>query len=596
MQNQQKTLIIVESPSKAKTIQKYLGDDYIIKSTKGHILKLASGGKHGLGVNINHNFEPRYVIMDEKIELMQELMDIAAQSKEVILATDNDREGLAIARHVYERLKEYNKVFKRITFSEISKKAIAKALSSHENILSEQNINMYHSQTARRVLDRLVGFMSSPFLMSVFGPNLSAGRVQSCLVRFIVDREEEINSFIPENYWNIHAQLTNNQTAFTTKYDKRITASEDAESIKNVLSGASFIVSSVEAVEEKKKPFPPLITSKLQQIMSKRFGMDATRTMTAAQTLYENGLISYMRTDSVRISDDALKAARQYLRDNNFDIPKSANRYANKNSSQDAHEAIRPTDENNHPDGIGLLGDEQQVYEIIWRYFLASQMMPAIYDTLKIKIQVADQPQHILVASGKALKYPGFLQMLGAYDDSKIDIPLLKVGDKLQLANAQAITVEKKQTQPPPRFSEAHLIDTLEKKEIGRPSTFAPLLATITARNYVEKRGNTFYPTELGKTITKELMQWFSFLEYNYSATMERQLDDVADGKLDASKMLQSFYDEFSQQLKKAYLEHGATACDKCNGVMKEIITKNGDKFWGCSNYPNLCRNTKKVA
>lgn len=592
---QLKTLCIVESPSKAVKLAEYLGDDYIVKASKGHILQLASGGKHGLGVNINNQFQPRYVLMDDKIDLMQELMNLAANAKEVLLMPDPDREGLAIARHLYERLKEYNSSFKRITFTEISKKAIKQALTTPEDILSTDNVNMYHSQTARRVLDRLVGFLASPFLMNVFGSNLSAGRVQSCLVRFVVDREAEIDAFVPEDYWNIHTALTNGIDTFSAKYEGRITNQHAANNIYQALSKSSFVVSSVEATQEKKKPYPPLTTAKLQQIMSKRYGMDATRTMSSAQNLYEQGTISYHRTDSVNISEDAIKDTRQYLKEVALDIPKVANRYTSKASSQGAHECIRPTNSFDKPDHIGLYGDEQQVYDTIWRYFLASQMCPAIYDTLKVKIQVIGNPELTLVASGKALKYAGFLQMLGVQDDNKIDIPSLKVGDRLKLANDKAVISEKKQTQPSPRFSEATLIEILEKKGIGRPSTFATLLSTITQRNYVEKRGNTYYPTDLGKKITQELMKWFSFLEYNYTADLEGKLDDIAEGKLEITQMLQSFYEEFQQQLEKAYVQHGYIFCDKCKGgILKEITVKSGDKFWGCSNYSNGCRNTKK--
>ena len=590
--NKEKTLIIVESPTKARKIQEYLGSDYIVVSCKGHITDLAKGGKQGIGIDIKNNFKPHYVLMDHQVETLQMIMDEAKKCSNILLVSDPDREGEGIAYHLLQRLKDFDKNIKRAEIHEITKKAIIEATKS----LRDVDMAKVHAYEARRMLDRIVGFMASPFLMTTFGSKtLSAGRVQSVITRMIVDREAEINSFVPEEYWNIHAKLSNGTDTFTAKYEPRISNQDDANKVKDILQNAStFTVLSVEASEEKKKPLPPLITAKLQQIMSKRFGMDGNRTMAAAQSLYENGLITYMRTDSVRIGDDALKASRKWLKENQYDVPKSANHYKTKNSAADAHECIRPTDVSERPERIGLSSDEREVYEIIWRYFLASQMMPAIYDTLKIKIQVNNQSEHILIASGKALKYKGFLEMLGANDDSRIDIPYLKVNDKLHLMDDKSIVSEKKQTQPLPRYSEANLIETLEKKEIGRPSTYASLLATVATRNYVEKRGNVFYPTDLGKQITHELTQWFSFLEYTYSASMEKNLDEIEEGKLDHIKMLKDFYDAFSIQLKKAYMKHGAKSCDKCDGVMKEIVARSGDRFMGCSNYPR-CSGTQKI-
>lgn len=439
----EKTLIIVESPTKARSIQKYVGDNYIVVSCKGHIVDLAKHGKHGIGIDIDHNFKPHYIILDHQVDTLQMIMDETKKCSNILLVSDPDREGEAIAYHLAQRLKDFGKPIKRAEIHEITKKGIIEALK----ITREIDMAVVHAQEGRRILDRIVGFMASPFLMSVFGTNtLSAGRVQSVITRMIVDREQEINAFVPEEYWNIQAQLFNGHDSFVAKYEPHIANQVEAKKITDILSTQShFIVTSVEAAEEKKKPFPPLITAKLQQIMSKRFGIDASRTMAAAQSLYENGLITYMRTDSVRISDDAIKSARKYLKDNNFDTPKSANHYKTKNSAQDAHECIRPTDSTNHPDQCDLaVSDEKNVYDIIWRYFHASQMMPAIYDTLKVTIQLEGYPQHILVASGKALKYQGFLKMLGAQDDSKIEIPLLTVGDRLSLFDgAKSISSEK---------------------------------------------------------------------------------------------------------------------------------------------------------
>lgn len=592
--NTKKTLVIVESPAKAHKIQSFLGDEYVVKSTRGHILQLASGGKHGLGVNVNNNFEPKYLIMEEKVDLLQELMDIAKTAKAVILATDADREGLSISRHVYERLKDYNSNFKRVTFTEITKKAILKAIEGGEDILSSANINMYHSQTARRVLDRLVGYMASPFLFQFFGPNLSAGRVQSVLVRLIAEREDQIESFISEEYFNLHGSFLKDSKSFIAKYDAKVTKKEVAQAIQAECLKTHFVVATVEADEEVKKPSPPLITAKLQQIMSKGYKINATRTMEIAQRLYEESYITYMRTDSTNIGEEALRSARGWIKENNYDLPKSPNLYKSGNAAQEAHECIRPTDVDNTPETMTNLSPEElQVYEVIWKYFVASQMKPAIFDTLKVVIQSRENSQLKFVASGKALKYKGFLEILGVPQTGSIDIPLLKVGDEVFLYG-KGVIIDRKQTQPPPRFSEAALIETLEKKAIGRPSTYATLLATITSRNYVEQNGNTFYPTELGRKITKELIQWFSFLEYDYTAKLELELDKIAEGNLDYIQMLNNFYSAFKQELSKAYTSHGAPVCEKCGGFMRAITAKNGQKFYGCQSFPK-CRNTKSI-
>lgn len=597
MNKKNKTLVIVESPSKAKTIEKYLGEDYIVLASRGHMIDLAKGGKHKLGIDIQNNFKPHYIILDDKVQLLQEIMDTAKKVKAVILASDPDREGMAIAYHIYERIKDHNANIKRAIFTEITKKEIIKALDNLQDINSSDNLNMFHSQEARRMLDRIVGFMASPFLMSFFGPNLSAGRVQSVIVRLITDREQEINDFKPEEYFTIQANLEKDKNAFIAKYDHKITNKKIAENTKIELEdqSAKYIISNVEAAEEKKKPFAPLITAKLQQIMSKKYGINSSRTMKAAQSLYEAGLITYMRTDSTRIGDDALKEVRSWLKENNYDIPKSANYYKNKNNSQDAHEAIRPTHTSETPETIGIVvPDEKIVYEVIWKYFVASQMKPAIYDTLKVNIILSTNSKHTLTTSGKALKYKGFLEVLGIIDNNIIDIPALSIGDEVKLFGNKPIIMERKQTQPPSRYSEASLIEILEKKEIGRPATYAQLISTVSARNYVEQEGTIFRPTELGKVITNELIKWFSFLEYNYTQAMETKLDDIAEGKLDHIEMLKEFYSTFNEQLNKAYMKHGAVFC-QCGGILREITSKKGDKFLGCSQYPN-CKITKSIS
>lgn len=589
-----KTLIIVESPSKAKKIKDYVGKDYIVLASKGHITDLGKGGTHGLGVDIDNSFKPRYVLVDSQLDTLQALMDAATECDQILIASDPDREGEAIAWHLWSRLEDMGKPIKRVEFRLITKKDVQEALKHPRDI----NMSLFKAQEARRILDRLVGFMASPFLMNFFGAGLSAGRVQSVVTRLIVDRENEIKSFKPEEYWVIQAALINAaRESFSAKYDIRITNGAVASKIKAELEGnnldATYIVSDVEAAEKKEKPMPPLITAKLQQIMSKNFSISADRTMKAAQSLYENGYVTYIRTDSVRVDEEAVKVARTWLKDNKFDIPKTANHYKNKDAAQDAHECIRPADISVGPDTSELaISDEKKVYETIWRYFLASQMTPAVYNTLKVTIKLKNNPEHILKASGKAIKSEGYLKILGVKDDSKIEIPDLKKDDELILFGKMPVTMEQKFTQPPARFSESHLIETLEKKNIGRPATYAELLSKIETRNYVEKIGNVFHPTDLGHLITDELTKYFSFMKYDYTADMENKLDLIEHNKEDQLKMLTEFFVPFKIELNEAYMAHGAEACLKCKNPMILRAVSNGDKFWGCSAYPK-CRTTK---
>ena len=589
-----KTLIIVESPKKAKSIKDYVGKDYTILASKGHITDLAKGGKHGLGVDVENNFKPRYVIVEDQLETLQNLMDAATNCDQILIASDPDREGEAIAWHLWSRLEDLGKPIKRVEFHEITKKAVQEALKNPRDI----NMLLFRSQEARRILDRLVGFMASPFLMNFFGSGLSAGRVQSVVTKMIVDREREIENFKPEEYWVIQAVLANaSKNHFVAKYEPRVTNKDSALKIKSELEGNNFdalyIVSEVDAAEKKEKPIPPLVTAKLQQVMSKSHGLSADRTMKAAQSLYENGYVTYIRTDSVRISDDAVKMARTWLKENNYEVPKTSNVFKNKEAAQDAHECIRPTDLSV---GLGTPEladpDEKKVYETIWRYFVASQMTPAVFNTLKVVIRLKDNTNHVLKVSGKAIKSAGYLAMLGAVDLSKIEIPDLHQGEELTLFGKNPVSADQKFTQPPARYSEAHLIETLEKKTIGRPATYAELLSKISTRNYVEKHGNVFHPTDLGKKVTDELSKFFSFMKYDYTAEMEEKLDLIASGKIDYIKMLKDFFSPFKQELDKAYINNGAEQCTVCKNPMLIRVGKNGDKFWGCSAYPK-CKTTK---
>ncbi len=591
-----KTLVIVESPAKAEKIQGYLGKDYVVLASKGHITDLAKGGRFGLGVDIDKDFKPHYVLMEDKIETLDSLLKAAKKVDQIFVASDPDREGEAIAWHLAQRLADTGKPIKRMVFNEIKKDKLLKAVKDVRDI----DMNLFHSQEARRILDRLVGFMASPFLMNFFGPKLSAGRVQSVVTRMVIDREREIEAFVPEEFWTINVSLSKDgKTGFQTKYSGRPTNAKDADAAKAKLSakGAQFVISEVVSDEEAKYPQPPLVTSTLQRIMSKEHGFSADRTMKAAQALYENGYCTYIRTDSVRVGDEALQDVRQWLTDHKHSVPKKPYVYKNRDAAQDAHECIRPSDLNLEPSSNYAMidPDEKLVYEVIWKSFIASQMEPAIYDTMRVTAHVQGDKSAEVKASGKALKRKGFLEILGVNDDSRIEIPSgLALGDVLLHFGRTPVKMEKKQTQPPPRYSEDKLIKELVSKNIGRPATYAELLSKITARNYVEKKGSVFHATDLGKKITDELIQFFTFMDYDYTAKMEQQLDEIESGKVNHVDMLKKFYPDFQKELNKAYVGHGANMCPKCGSPMSIRTTKTG-KFWGCSGYPK-CKHTVNIA
>lgn len=590
-----KTLVIVESPHKASLIQEYLGKNYVVLASKGHITDLAKGGKFGIGVDVENNFKPRYVLMEDKIETLDMLIDAAKKANQILIASDPDREGEAIAWHLAQRLADVGKPIKRMVFNEIKKAKLLKAIKEVRDI----DMNLFHSQEARRILDRLVGFMASPFLMNFYGPKLSAGRVQSVVTRMVIDREREIEAFVPEEYWTIQVDLSKDgKQGFSTKYSGRPTNQITADAARSRLmtNGAQFVASEVISNEEAKYPQPPLVTSTLQRLMSKQHGFSADRTMKAAQSLYESGYCTYIRTDSVRVGDEALEEVRQWLSDNKHVVPKKPYAYKNKGAAQDAHECIRPSDLTLLPDDNYAMAnpDEKLVYEVIWRHFVASQMMPAVYDTMKITAHLVGDISAEVKASGKALKDVGYLKILGITDDSKIDIPSLTKGDILQHFGKYPVSMEKKQTQPPPRYSEDKLIKELDNKNIGRPATYAELLTKITARNYVERNGNVFHATDLGKCITDELLKYFTFMDYNYTANMEQQLDEIESGKINHVDMLKRFFPDFKKELGKAYLQHGASLCEKCDSPMAVRTANSGKKFLSCTAFPK-CRNSKDI-
>jgi DNA topoisomerase-1 len=585
-----KTLVIVESPHKASLIQSFLGADYIVMSSKGHITELAKGGKFGLGVDINNNFKPRYVLMSDKIKILDDLMKTAKKCSLILLASDNDREGESISWHLQSRLEDVGVPIKRIVFNEIKKSTILKSLSQTRDV----DLNLFQAQEARRILDRIVGFMASPFLITYFGPHLSAGRVQSVVTRMIIDRELEIESFVPEDFWTIQVNLSSdNKEGFLTKYSDKLNDEKSAKIIASKLNNKEYVVAEVVKAEEKKYPFPPLVTSTLQRVMSKDFGFSPDRTMKAAQSLYENGYCTYIRTDSTRISDEAIKEARQWLQDNKYLIPKKPNIYKTKDTAQDAHECIRPTDISLEVNNI-TDADEKKVYEIIWKHFIASQMNPAIYNTLKVTLHVKGDKTAEVKTAGKAIKSKGYLDIFGMIGNEKIDIPNLNKGDIVYLFGDKPIKIEKKQTQPLPRYSEDKLIKELDNKGIGRPSTYAELLSKITSRNYVEKKGNVYHATDLGKKVTNVLLKFFSFMNYDFTSLMELNLDKIEHGKISKNEILSSFYKIFSEELKKAYLNNckDKVLCKKCGNLMIKRMGKYGS-FYACVN--NACKNTEKI-
>lgn len=584
-----KTLVIVESPSKGRTIQKYLGDDYIVLASYGHIADLAKGGKHGLGVDIDRKFKPKYVMLEDKVKVVQDLIEAAEKADKILLFSDRDLEGESIAWHIKQRLALLNKPIARITAGEITKKGIEQAINSPREI----DLKLFKAQEARRILDRIVGFMVSPFLINCYGngETLSAGRVQSVAVRMVVDREREIETFKPEEYWNISGQFSFNGQKFAAKLaDKLPTEKKAAEAIKRIESVNDFVIAKIRAQKKSEKPFPPLTTAKLQQNAAKRFSMPPDRVMQIAQSLYENGYLTYIRTDSTRVSDDAIKSARKWLKDNAFDLPKFGSIYAAKDTAQDAHECVRPTSVFAHPDSSLLAGEEQSVYRMVWQYFVASQMNPAIWNTLSIEMTSKSDPSLIFKVSGKALEYKGYLEIFGGADLSKIDLPSLQKGDKISLL---ATSKEQKFTQPPPRYNEASINEELETKQIGRPSTFAEIINKITSRNYVEKKGATYRPTELGRKITDILVKLFPFMDYGYTKDLEQKLDDIALGKLDQVQMLNEFFFPFKEQLNSAYIANGSDICRCGSPMVIRTNSKTGQKFLACSNYS--CRTTKAL-
>lgn len=576
-----KTLVVVESPSKAKTINKYLGKDYLVRASYGHIADLANTGPYKTGINISKDFNQTYHILKEKKDKLEVIINAAKSVDEIILASDPDREGEAIAAHLAEYLQSVNKPIKRALFKEITKTGIKKGLSESREI----DYNLVNAQKARRGIDRIVGYITSPIIINNFGNNLSAGRVQSVCTKLIVDREREISNFVPEEYWTLKCNVLFNNKHFDLKIDEKLTQKQ-AEDLKSKIENMDLLISSIEEKERKKNPPSPLITSSLAALASSEFKFQTFRTMKAAQSLYEAGLISYMRTDSYRMSDDSLTNIRDYLKTSNFQIPLKPNKY--DSSGQDAHEAIRVTNAFTTPEKSLLNNDELKIYKLIWGRTVASQLMPAIYDITNIIIKIDDFD---LKTSGRILKFAGWTSIIPD-DDQNINLPKLKIGDKLEL---KSVIIEQKFTQPPSRFSEKTLIKELEKRGIGRPSTYASIMSKITDRNYVTEKNGMFYATELGDKVISYLDKYFDFVKYDFTASIENKLDEIAKGKYSYIEMMTEFYLPFALQVKRSNSDNidYNISCKECNEKMLLRHGKFGF-YMSCLNFPN-CRYTYSV-
>lgn len=607
-------LIIVESPAKANTIKKFLGGNTKVVASMGHIRDLP---KSKLGIDVEHNFEPEYINIRGKGDLIKELKKDAKSSKKVYLATDPDREGEAIAWHLSKMLDVDDSKVTRVTFNEITKTAVQKAIKEPRDI----DINLVDAQQARRVLDRIVGYKISPVLWKKVRRGLSAGRVQSVAVKLIVDREEEIEKFIPEEYWNIYVKLLDEKSkkTFEAKFygkDGKKQEVHNKEQVDKILSGienAKYIVEDVKKGEKKRNPAPPFTTSTMQQEASRKLGFTLKKTMSVAQGLYEGvkipekgtvGLITYMRTDSTRISEEARAAAKKHIVEEYGENYYENRYYKTNKEAQDAHEGIRPTYADLEPDKIkeSLTNDQYKLYKLIYNRFMASQMTAAVYDTMSVTI---DANNYTFKANGQNLKFKGFMTLYVEGTDEKQEeevgiIPELEVKQEVK---KQKIEPKQSFTEPPARYTEASLVKALEEKGIGRPSTYSPTITTILERRYIEKVQKQLMPTELGKVVNKLLVENFSdVVNVEFTANIENQFDNIAEGKENWRKMISDFYGPFEENLEKVEkeLEHvemveevSDVKCEKCGRMMVYKYGKFG-KFLACPGYPE-CKNTKAI-
>ena len=610
-------LVIVESPSKAKTIQKYLGKGYEVVASMGHVRDLP---KARLCVDVKDNFKPKYSVIKGKEKLVKELKEAAAKADGVLLATDPDREGEAISWHLAYLLGLDEGAPDRVTFNEITRTGVEEGMAHPRTI----DLDLVNAQQARRILDRLVGYTLSPFLAKTIRRGLSAGRVQSVAVRMIVDREEEIRAFVPQEYWTIDAKLTAppSKAVFAASFygdengEIKIGSREEADRILGELQQAEFVVGPVKKGKKNRSPAPPFITSTLQQEASRKLGFQARRTMKAAQELYEGveveglgsiGLITYMRTDSLRISEDAIRDAGEYIegRWGKKYLPAKPRHFKSRAGAQDGHEAIRPSTISLTPDQVkgSLTSDQYKLYKLIWERFIACQMAGCVLSTTQATIQAG---KYLFKASGFHVAFDGFTAL---YEESKDeeekagkDLPPLEEGMKLKV---KELGDNQHFTQPPARYTEASLIKTLEENGIGRPSTYAATISTITTREYVVREGKSFKPTELGEVITKLMKERFpKIVNVKFTAQVENELDAVQRGDEDWVDTLRKFYDDFDKTVQKAKKEMDGVKirlkedetdviCEKCGRHMVVKVGRYG-KFLACPGYPE-CKNVKKI-
>lgn len=605
-----KYLVIVESPAKAATIGKFLGNNYKIEASMGHVRDMP---KSQMGIDFEHDFEPKYITIRGKGELLGKLRKDAKAADKVYLATDPDREGEAISWHLLHALNlGEEKPISRITFNEITKTAVKKSITEARDI----DMDLVDAQQARRVLDRVVGYTISDLLWKKVKKGLSGGRVQSVALRLICDREGEIREFIPEEYWTLGAKLKDAdgkgfEAKFYGKGETKTELANEAETneVLDGLKGKDFAVTDVKTGSRQKKPVAPFTTSTMQQEASKHLNMATQKTMMIAQQLYEGvnvkgegtvGLVSYIRTDSFRISDEAYEAAVAFIKETYGDAFVNPERivYKSKGKTQDAHEAIRPTNVSRTPESIkdSLSKDQYRLYKLIWERFVASQMSPAVYDTLSVKLAAGD---YTFRASGSRLRFAGFLEAYskGEEEDEKV-IPKLTQGDILQ---AEQLLPEQHFTQPPARYTDASLIKTLEEIGVGRPSTYAPTLTTIQARHYVTKEAKNLFPTELGEMVDEIMKTYFpDIVDIDFTANMEKRLDDVEMGKEEWKQIIRDFYPDFkksvenaAEKLEKIEIKDEETdiVCEKCG---RNMVIKYGryGKFLACPGFPE-CQNAK---
>ncbi|MFW5860986.1 MAG: type I DNA topoisomerase [Spirochaetota bacterium] len=610
MPKNDKTLVIVESPTKAKTINKYLGNDYEITSSMGHLIDLP---KSRLAVDVDNGFSPEYITIRGKAKVLNELKRKAGSAGRVLLATDPDREGEAIAWHLNNALKQRNDDIQRIVFNEITQDAIKDAVNNPRKI----DEDLVNAQQARRILDRIVGYNISPILWKKVKKGLSAGRVQSVALRVICEREKEIDEFIPEEYWSLDALFKVKKKEFTASFitidgeKKTLRSQDEVDTVIDRVKGRDFIINSLQKKERKRKAPAPYITSKLQQDAANRLGFTSGKTMMVAQQLYEGvnitgegpvGLITYMRTDSTRVSPGALTMAREYI-GSNFSseyLPEKPNFYTNKKGAQDAHEAIRPTGVMRTPESIkaDLTRDQFRLYQLIWKRFVSSQMTP---ERSEIVTAILECNGVEFRASGSTVLFKGFTALYKDDKSKRQILPELSEGDVLRPEN---FNPEQHFTTPPPRYNDASLVKFLEESGIGRPSTYAPTINTLIKRYYVVRHGRQLVPTVLGKLVNSLIVEYFSDLvSIDFTATMEENLDQVEEAKSDWKNMLQEFYTPFKatidhaehamEEMKGILDEETDLVCEKCGRPMVKKLGRYGF-FLACSGFPE-CRNSKSL-